>query len=80
MIFKNGEIDYLKVTDPDADLEKLKQDHWNNLDCPLYRAQHVLRLKKIKEQFAFEEEVKNLVKKTDENITNQMIHIRRNRS
>lgn len=57
-IYKDGEIDYLKVTDPDADLEQLKQLHFSNLDCPLYRAQHILRLRKIKEQIAFEEEVK----------------------
>lgn len=37
-IFRDGEIDYLKVTDPDADLEQLKQLHFSNLDCPLYRA------------------------------------------
>lgn len=32
-----GEVDYLKITNPDDDLERLKKQHIDMLGDPLYR-------------------------------------------
>jgi len=38
--FRDGNIDYLKVTDPNEDIYELKQRHIENMQDSIYRAQY----------------------------------------
>ena len=47
-IYRDGQIEYLQVKDPHIDINRVKAEHMRNLDCPVYAAQHMHRVNRIR--------------------------------
>jgi hypothetical protein len=57
-IYRDGEIDFIQVEDESANIELMKQQHLERLStCPVYRAIHAHKVKKIKDYLEMRERV-----------------------